>query len=165
MLPLPTEATIENTNTSTYWHHPTYHWRPRTIQAHWIHAPRHTIVNTDRQIGSGTVRMGRGHWRLKNSSFLEFIFILESPLFSQQYNVRDVENSKLDTAWQQPCRFKLQWKFTAIAADVSDPFLFEIFVSPLRRLYRLWSVLLMKRSFWSVQVFVFFSIVASVGKW
>ena len=26
---------------------PTYHWRPQTITAHWIHASRHIIVNTD----------------------------------------------------------------------------------------------------------------------
>ena len=29
-----------------YWCHATYHWRPQTIQANWIQASRHIIINT-----------------------------------------------------------------------------------------------------------------------
>ena len=29
-----------------YWCHATYHWRPQTIQANWIQASRHIMINT-----------------------------------------------------------------------------------------------------------------------
>ena len=28
----------------------------------WIHAPRHLIINTGSEEGTGKFRMGRGHW-------------------------------------------------------------------------------------------------------
>ena len=43
MLPLPTEATIEEKmNTCKNQHHPLYHWRTQIIQANCIHASRHS---------------------------------------------------------------------------------------------------------------------------
>ena len=47
------------------WHHPTYHWRPQTIQIIRIHAPRHIIVNTDKEKRDKKIKNRKGslgHW-------------------------------------------------------------------------------------------------------
>ena len=41
------------------WCYPKYHWKPQTVQAVWVHAPRHIIVSADNPRKSW---MGRGHW-------------------------------------------------------------------------------------------------------
>ena len=55
---------------------------------------------------------------------------LQSPLFYQQCKARDVENSKLIG---HPVTVQVQSSLQ-LYADVNDPFPFNIFLSPFRRL-------------------------------
>ena len=68
MLPLLTEATAEEkTNTCTDLLRPTYHWRPQTSQAIWIHASRRITVNTDNEERDRNISNGKGslgHWHV-----------------------------------------------------------------------------------------------------
>ena len=70
----PWITTVEKTNTCTYRRHPTYHWRPHTIQAIRIQAARHRrqretdISATIRQYFSLFDEMTPLLWRKRNDA-------------------------------------------------------------------------------------------------
>ena len=75
---------------------------------------------------------------------------LESPLFYPKRNPDEVETwNWLDTAGQQPCQFQIQSsvKVQTCQWPSDRPFPCETFVPPLRRLCRLWCVLIRESKF------------------
>ena len=74
----PWITTVEKTNTCTYRRHPTYHWRPHTIQAIRIQAARHRrqretdISATIRQYFSLFDEMTPLLWRKRNDALAMF---------------------------------------------------------------------------------------------
>lgn len=64
LMVLTEDIAEEKTNPCIDQHHPTYHRRPQTIQAIWIHTSRH-IVNSDNEDRDRTIWTGKGslgHW-------------------------------------------------------------------------------------------------------